>query len=158
MFDSPTGQPVVKQSSGWTCSGRNWKDPWEKVWEGQEPLCCNHIPCQTIRQMAHQRLRKESCRPWICTWAAGAWKQMRGQDDKVVFWESQFGGMSLQQRQSGDSPIESRTALKIGKGQVAHIKRWQSVMLTSVGVGVDWKSRSVVLSERHIYCISRQNK
>jgi len=67
----------------------------------------------------------------------GAWKQMRGQDDEVVLWESRFGGMLLQQCRSGDSPIESRTALKIGRGQVAHVKRWQLVMLTSVGVGVD---------------------
>ena len=159
MLDSPTGQPVVKRSSSWTCSGRNWKDPQEKVREGQEPLRCNHIPCQIIRQMAHQRLWRESCRPWIRTWAAGAWKRMRGQDDEVVFWESRFWGMSLQQCRSGDSPIESRTALKIGGGQAAHVKRWQSVMLTSVGVRlVDGKSRSVVLSNWATYLLHKRTE
>jgi len=52
---------------------------------------------------------------------------MRGQDNQVIFWESWFGGMSLQQCQSRDSPIEPCTALKIGGGQVAQVKRWWSV-------------------------------
>jgi len=86
------------------------------------------------------------------------WRRTRGQDDQVVFWASQVGVMLLQQCQSGDSPIEPCTALKIGGGRAAQVKRWQSVMLTSVGVGVDGKSRLSYLIERHIYCISGQNK
>jgi len=46
-----------------------------------------------------------------------------------VFWASQVGVMLLQQCQSGDSPIEPCTALKIGGGRVA--QRWRLVMLTS---------------------------
>jgi len=35
--------------------------------------------------------------------------------------------MLLQQCRSGDSPIELGTALKIGGGRAAQVKRWRSV-------------------------------
>jgi hypothetical protein len=69
------------------------------------------------------------------------------------FWESRFGGMPLQQCRSRNSPIELRTALKIGGGQAAQVKRCRSV-----GDVDEWESQGPgVLSyliERNIHCIS----